>query len=1122
MLRLTTVLVLLVASHASGPLTAQDSKGGQNPRPVVGRPEAFFEKAWRTETAEGDPDGAYVMYREIAESDDVSDDLRAKSLYRAAHCLRKIGRTADARSALEKILTDFPSVQDVTREAKRDLETETKEEAAFRQRVAEALAKFDEGCRYLESTTRGQPAPEQWTVATRQLRALEPRAASQILEHARNTSDRCRYALAGAVVDDLELDASVEAVIRQVIESDNPVRVSLVESLGGRRPSWRPLFRTLFDDPDPRMRATVAKNERHSDDAANRELLIQLLDDDDADVRRAATYGLESHLANPSELKAIRDHYGDTSPDVRETLLRVTERIWLNDSDALSKEHLDMELALLGDDNAEVRTASLEFVGEQLHHRGGELSRIASSNVDLDRLARRALACLKEFLDDDSAVDALDLLDAAGGAHSLEAIATGLHSARPPIVERAIAMAKRANDPAVVDIVLDFVAGEESLDKRNATLTREAPHTKTLRSRRSSTAGRRANARETLARSTRSKLWNLLFAELWNAQTLEKIVERLPDLGDSSDHVLKKVASLGRRDLAHRIFSRFRELPSEIRVATLLKFFPQFHDVAGGYRAALDGLNDANEGVRVTAIGIIDRHFLQNSESIEALVRAFHATKLPGHQLIQRHVLRSFGRVDDPTIFPVIETAIRARGGSLASSLVGKRNDSPWMVAVRGGEWPEAPVVPVLLDVLKDPAYLHAELATTILDKIARRENSTAMAGALPDILEVSRPSVIRTLGRLAVPTADPTAFEAVVSAYRSSSDAEVQTAAVEASVHWGPKLAYPFLKDALENPRESVRSAAACALFALPDDLLKRDEAMVDRLARVLTDRPSRSNLGTSGAECAVGTLALLGTPTAVSRLLAALDGEESKIREFSARALGTVSDPRVVPALIAQLDDLPAAVNALAAQADPSALPALVERVLDGTDPSNTIFSLRHYPAKHAVPALEGLIEEDIEDQWKTRAIGTLAHIRAPESTEALSTLLTHPESRLRRSAVEAVESLVDPGFLPKLVELLRDPDVRIQSKAREAIDRIRFYEEQKRQLDTPQAEFDALSALLELTAHDEASVRLAAVNSLARLEGERVLQALVRMRKDPDADVRKAVDRALDEVAGRSGDG
>ncbi len=86
-----------------------------------------------------------------------------------------------------------------------------------------------------------------------------------------------------------------------------------------------------------------------------------------------------------------------------------------------------------------------------------------------------------------------------------------------------------------------------------------------------------------------------------------------------------------------------------------------------------------------------------------------------------------------------------------------------------------------------------------------------------------------------------------------------------------------------------------------------------------------------------------------------------------------------------------------------------------------------------------------------------------------------------------------------------------------ARSSIDEIRYYLSQKRFSEGGQSGGEALTQLLQLLAHEEAAVRLAAVKALTALKAPESLAPLVRLRKDPDPEVRRAVDAALDALAG-----
>jgi len=174
--------------------------------------------------------------------------------------------------------------------------------------------------------------------------------------------------------------------------------------------------------------------------------------------------------------------------------------------------------------------------------------------------------------------------------------------------------------------------------------------------------------------------------------------------------------------------------------------------------------------------------------------------------------------------------------------------------------------------------------------------------------------------------------------------------------------------------------------------------------------------------------------------------------------------------------------------------------------------LWSLRAYPTDPAIDALLRVAQGDYRDPIRADAVRVLARIPDPRAREEIEELLDHPNDAVREEAIYAVGRFLDAGALPRLVPLLRDPSGRIRQAARAAIEEIRFYLEQQR-FAAASPEETALASLLEMLASPEPAVRLAAVGALAKIRDPRALEALVRARRDADAAVREAAERALD---------
>jgi len=277
---------------------------------------------------------------------------------------------------------------------------------------------------------------------------------------------------------------------------------------------------------------------------------------------------------------------------------------------------------------------------------------------------------------------------------------------------------------------------------------------------------------------------------------------------------------------------------------------------------------------------------------------------------------------------------------------------------------------------------------------------------------------------------------------------------------------------------------------------------------------------------------------PTVVAQSLAST---EPGTRELLARALERIGDPRGRDVLLELLADRAPEVRAAAAAALGAFPSAVVEASLltvaggeDRAAGSAAVAAL----ARLGVPlaaVLEGLRAVDGEEVWR-RIVPALSRFSAEERFEAASLALAEAPADLRRLAglalawrppdraggalrellgdddpflrAAAAQALGEQGTaedLPRLTELLGDPEARLDdaegAPAAAALGAIRSLVE--RGLIAAPAEL--VPRLLERFEHPDASVRLSAIEaSAAWLLDERLEQALDARFLDPGAPV------------------
>ena len=122
------------------------------------------------------------------------------------------------------------------------------------------------------------------------------------------------------------------------------------------------------------------------------------------------------------------------------------------------------------------------------------------------------------------------------------------------------------------------------------------------------------------------------------------------------------------------------------------------------------------------------------------------------------------------------------------------------------------------------------------------------------------------------------------------------------------------------------------------------------------------------------------------------------------------------------------------------------------------------------------------------------------------------------VRLLALTASTSLLDPKLLGQLLELLKEPDSTIRTKAKSAIEAIRFHADTKRELRSwlKTGGRSAAEQLIEQSGPKQSKkIRLAAIKSLGTLGEAKSLPTLIELMKSDDADIAKAAAESVDRI-------
>jgi len=263
-------------------------------------------------------------------------------------------------------------------------------------------------------------------------------------------------------------------------------------------------------------------------------------------------------------------------------------------------------------------------------------------------------------------------------------------------------------------------------------------------------------------------------------------------------------------------------------------------------------------------------------------------------------------------------------------------------------------------------------------------------------------------------------------------------------------------LLDALETPgKENLRS------IALVLGWLKRSG--VDR---ALTRLMGRVDLRNEIIEALVRH-----GPATLDLLMAQLSAEDLEVRRSAVVALGRIGDSTATTALVKTLGDESLtidAANALAEIGDPKAVDGLLDLI--GNDDA----SIR----QAAVSALNSVIE--------------------PSMSERIIPLLHDPDPNVRESAVKIAGYFGYPDAAGALLELSHDANERVRCAA---IEHLPYVEDER-----------AFEILVEAIKAESPDVRAAAARALGTMDTPEVVQPLIEGLSDDDVWVRYFSARAL----------
>ncbi len=273
---------------------------------------------------------------------------------------------------------------------------------------------------------------------------------------------------------------------------------------------------------------------------------------------------------------------------------------------------------------------------------------------------------------------------------------------------------------------------------------------------------------------------------------------------------------------------------------------------------------------------------------------------------------------------------------------------------------------------------------------------------------------------------------------------------------------------------------------------------------------------------------------PATVELLISQLESEDLEVRRSAVIALGRIGDSKATPALVETLTEDSLAVegaNALGRIGDPQALDGLVN-LIGNTDASirqaavsalnsltlpsmaKRIIPLLHDPDPNVresavkiagyfgYPESAGALLELSHDSNKRVRCAALEHLPFVEDERALDVLIQAMKEEtpaVRAAAARALGNMFGPEVEQPLIEGLTDEDVWVRYFSARALGRLRSANS-----------VEALKKVVEQEKFNH--VRIAALDSLGEIGGERIAGIVAGLVKDDDPDVAHAAQVAL----------
>lgn len=878
--------------------------------------------------------------------------------------------------------------------------------------------------------------------------------------------------------------AALDAIIAALKDNNENVRGSAIEAIRENpcRRSMEALVNVLRDDGALRDRAMSASFVFKSDTVATVDAVLPLLDDANADVRRAAITIL-CWMSDARVKTALLSAAKDADPNVRSAAVI---GLFRNASDTDIQNVL---LDLATDPSPGIRRRVIRELPNINLPKALPLLRAACNDPDAAVRASAVLGLDKMGIaeaypllvaaahDQDSGVraNAIYTLGITGATDAYPLLIEALHDQDAGIRTSAIRGLMAHGDPRAGEAIIPLLSDPAIKVRRQACEAmgelRVAKATDMLLAVMDAACADRETEPNNVpadhftdANRARSPL------EMWETNDrflAEAAADALVKIGGPALHRLTEAASDERTRIRYAVL-RALSRSGNTRVLGTLGWVAQTDPDVEIRKLAISCLSDMKDARAVpilisllkepdfrtsTLQALTILHDLRAVEPVLALLQTDDTEK-------RRRIAYFFRFFDDPRVKDALATLLDDQDSGL-------RRDALLSLA----ELKDPRAFTPLCALMQETNVITKVRAATLLGGYRQPESVDLLLKTLDDPDRRVQTAAIRALGQ----TADTRAVDPLLALLRSNHADVRGTAADSLGSFSDPRIAdalLPLLQDgAGTDPATTVcgfaaqslgklheaRAVPALVSLFLSDDNTTIVSITTDALAQIgqpavqpLLDAMKDAQPGTRTR--AIALLEQIGDPAALTQVRGYLNDPNQYVQAAAISALGSFHDAESIPAMLRALEDKHSSVRIAAAGAlgklrEQLAVPVFIARLRtltiarkDDRERSACIDALGAIGDATAVDALLPFVKEDIYTEFRGTILRALGNIGDPKPLPAILDLLTtEVDPAVRVEAAKALGRFKDQRAIPILLTMLKDETPAPRTAAANALKSI-----------------------------------------------------------------------------------